>query len=336
MSKKFSRFLKKRSKSLFGRSARKGTNLILRWIIAGLLSVVLGTFGINAFVSATYNPNNIVQNGTFQESEGLVQTVYNTTIQHIGKAWNTLRNSLGFEDVGINTSSGTNLTDSLKSIIKTNQSSSSSDTEWTFDESSTLSDYYLVTGTSGIDTSTFPATGTISYGGLDSLGRTLEVKGSLTYADNVQPSYSYRGTFGADDNPSGWTTNEKVAIKWKSGKVYHGYFWNRSHLIADSLGGEATKQNAITGTRTQNVGGTDQNGGMRYPEKKAQNWIEEHHDGVLYYSATPVYNGNELVPRTVIVKMLSSDGSIDESVTVYNTANGYMINYATGAFTAEK
>lgn len=333
--KKFLRFLKKCSKSLLRRSARKGTNLIIRWIIASLLLLVLATFGINAFVSTIYNPNNIVQNGNFQESEGLVQTTYNTTVKHIGKAWNALRNSIGLEDVGIKASSGTNLIDNLKSIVKTNQNNSS-DSEWTFDESSTLSDYYLVTGTSGIDTSTFPTTGTISYGGLDSLGRTLEAKGSLTYADNVQPSYSYRGTFGADDNPSGWKTNEKVAIKWKNGKVYHGYFWNRSHLIADSLGGEATKQNAITGTRTQNVGGTNQNGGMRYPEKKAQKWIEKHHDGVLYYSATPVYKGNELVPRSVVVKMLSSDGSIDESVTVYNTANGYVINYATGAFTTEK
>lgn len=333
--KKFLRFLKKCSKSLLRRSARKGTNLIIRWIIASLLLLVLATFGINAFVSTIYNPNNIVQNGKFQESEGLVQTTYNTTVKHIGKAWNALRNSIGLEDVGIKASSGTNLIDNLKSIVKTNQNNSS-DSEWTFDESSTLSDYYLVTGTSGIDTSTFPTTGTISYGGLDSLGRTSEVKGSLTYTDNVQPSYSYRGTFGADDNPSGWKTNEKVAIKWKNGKVYHGYFWNRSHLIADSLGGEATKQNAITGTRTQNVGGTNQNGGMRYPEKKAQKWIEKHHDGVLYYSATPVYKGNELVPRSVVVKMLSSDDSIDESVTVYNTANGYVINYATGAFTTEK
>lgn len=99
------------------------------------------------------------------------------------------------------------------------------------------------------------------------------------------------------------------------------------------MGGDAIRQNVVTGTRTQNVG-EDAKGGMRYSEIKAQEWLEANHDGTLYYGAKPVYEGNELVPRTVIVSMLSSDGTIDEKVIVFNSANGFEINYADGTFKA--
>lgn len=82
--------------------------------------------------------------------------------------------------------------------------------------------------------------------------------------------------------------------------------------------------------------GEDAKGGMRYSEIKAQEWLEANHDGTLYYGAKPVYEGNELVPRTVIVSMLSSDGTIDEKVIVFNSANGFEINYADGTFKAIK
>ena len=102
-------------------------------------------------------------------------------------------------------------------------------------------------------------------------------------------------------------------------------------MIANSLGGNAKRENVITGTRTQNVGEID--GGMRYTEKKAQQWLETHSDGgVLYYQVTPYYHKKELIPRYVIVSMKSSDGEIDEVVVVYNTANGYEINYNDGTF----
>ncbi|MGT2932786.1 DNA/RNA non-specific endonuclease [Streptococcus catagoni] len=203
---------------------------------------------------------------------------------------------------------------------------------WTFNESP---NYYKVLGNSGLTPEVFPEVGKILYSELDELGRTQTARGTLTY-DNVAASYNVRQHFAKDQNPSGWIGNPKgvtYPIEWLNGSVYNGHFWNRSHLIADSLGGDALKVNAITGTRTQNVGGTNQHGGMRYTEMKAQKWLEANHKGHLYYEAMPVYSGDELVPRAVVVSMQSSDKSIDEKVIVYNTANGYTINYSDGTFT---
>lgn len=200
---------------------------------------------------------------------------------------------------------------------------------WSIDN---FPNYYVLAGKSDIDRSDYPEAGKIEYGELDSLGRTTGAKGSLTFK-NVEGSYGVRQKFTKDADPSGWGVQDKVKIPYSNGKRYKGFFWNRSHLIGDALGGDAIRQNVVTGTRTQNVG-EDAKGGMRYSEIKAQQWLEAHHDGTLYYGATPVYEGNELVPRYVMVGMLSSDGSIDEKVIVFNTANGYEINYEDGTFKA--
>lgn len=215
--------------------------------------------------------------------------------------------------------------------------------EWNFD---LFPDYYRPLGKSNINTSEFPEKTQITYGKLDGLGRTTTAKGSLTFK-NVQGSYGVRQQFTEKDKPTGWLGNETVTvdgkssvktyqIDWLNGKSYRGVIWNKSHLIADSLGGHAKTDNIITGTRPQNVGGYNQKGGMRYSEEKAQNYLERHKDTVLYYEAIPVYKDNELVPRAVVVKMLSSDKSIDEAVMTYNTANGYTINYQDGTFTKNK
>lgn len=215
-------------------------------------------------------------------------------------------------------------------------------TAWTFNDSP---NYYKVIGKSGIDPSVFPKKGQITYGELDSLGRTTTARGSLTYI-NVEGSYGKRGQFtdSSEGNPSGWVGNKtykdsdgktkivRYRIDWLNQEYYLGAFWNKSHLIADSLGGEAIRRNAVTAPRTQNVGSPKNDGGMRYTEKKAQEWLESHQNGVLYYEPKPVYSGNELIPRAVVVSMLSSDKSIDEKVIVYNTANGYTIDYNTGQF----
>lgn len=212
--------------------------------------------------------------------------------------------------------------------------------DWSFEK---YPNYYKVLGRSNIMPSDFPKAGTVIYGGKDVLGRTLEVKGSLTFA-NVKGSYGNRGQFAENDNPSGWQGNETIKgtdgqyrikpyrIDWLYGKFYNGAFFNKSHLIADSLGGRATSDNAVTAPRTQNVGGADNQGGMRYPEQKAQQYLESRQSSILYYASIPIYKDNELVPRAVVVNLMSDDKVIDESVIVYNTANGYSINYQDGTF----
>ncbi|CRR27442.1 streptococcal phage DNAse [Streptococcus equi subsp. equi] len=208
---------------------------------------------------------------------------------------------------------------------------------WTLE---TSPNYYKVLGESGIVENLFPPKGQIVYGGLDSLGRTLTVRGTLTF-NNVLGSYNIRKDFKRSkaETLSGWLGNkngEVYVIKGLGDDSYQGYFWNKSHLIADSLGGDALRVNAITGTRTQNVGGRSGNGGMRYTEIKSQKWLEAHRDGYLYYEAMPIYQGNELVPRAVVVSVLSSDNTINEKVIVYNVANGYTIDYNQGTFSANQ
>ena len=177
-----------------------------------------------------------------------------------------------------------------------------------------------------------PKKGKIKYSKLDKKGRTKRVVGNITYR-MVERSRGWREEFKPGSEPSGWGRNEIVQIELPNGKYYRGYLWNRSHLIADSLGGRAIRKNLITGTRMQNVGANDGLGGMAYGERKVVSYLYQHHKASVYYSATPVYKGKELIPRSVIVDIRSSDKKINERLIVYNAAKGFRINYKNGTAT---
>ncbi len=208
----------------------------------------------------------------------------------------------------------------------------SAPTEW--DEAASP-DYYRVVGPAVCD---YPAEeGVATYQGLDSRSRAGAVYAVVTYSMMEQGLARERSDM-SSLHPSGWQENRQVSIQMPNGTTYNGYFYNRSHLLAKSLGGEETLENLITGTRTQNVGANDQTstpGGMAYTETKARDWLEAHPEGTVYYAATPLYVGDELVARSVVVDIRSSDGSIDEEIEVYNCAKGYVIDYATGAYASD-
>lgn len=178
-----------------------------------------------------------------------------------------------------------------------------------------------------------PACGEVRYGELDALGRATGVEACVNAELAAQGSVREREDTSAI-HPSGWGYNKEVAIELPTGRIYHGFFWNRSHLLAKSLGGEEVLQNLICGTRMQNVGanlnGTE--GGMAYAETLVRSWLADNPDGFVRYAATPVYAGDELVCRNVRVDVRSSDGALDLEVVVYNAAKGYKIDYATGQF----
>lgn len=176
------------------------------------------------------------------------------------------------------------------------------------------------------------ANGSIHYEGLDSLGRTQTVAGVITYKMREEGTEREREDM---PDPAGWSyngksNNSKVTIDLLNGKTYKGYFYNRSHLIAKSLGGAENEYNLITGTRTQNVGKNDGCGGMAYTEEKARNYLDTHASSVVYYKATPAYIGTELLPRSVFVDIKTPDGILDEHVEVLNACYGFTINYDTG------
>lgn len=200
-----------------------------------------------------------------------------------------------------------------------------------YDESK-FPDMYEVLGEAEIDERKFSTTYSYSH---DDLGRTTTAYGLVNYKA-VMDSKGWRADFEPNSEPSGWfigkkSNNKKVSVKLPNGKIYNGYFYNRSHLIADSLGGRSYKYNVVTGTRQQNVGNNG-DGGMQYIEKKVVDYVLKTKNNV-YYEVTPVYNENELVPRYVIVNAKSEDGVINEKVKVFNNASGYEINYSDGSFT---
>lgn len=202
---------------------------------------------------------------------------------------------------------------------------------------STAPNYYKVTGRAVLPSPTVPA-GTIDYEGMDSLGRTGYAHGNITYA-MYEKSAGWRAAFDSDvKDITGWyhqgkSNNGKTSIKLDNGRTYHGYFYNRSHLIADSLGGASSRKNIITGTRMQNVGDNSANpGGMAYVETQVRTLLKRSHDVTVLYYVRPLYKGDELVARGVTVDVRSSDGTIDEHVIVWNYANGHTIDYMTGTW----
>ena len=193
-------------------------------------------------------------------------------------------------------------------------------------------EYYRELGPAQIDWTLEP--GDAEYGALDSLGRATFARACVTPELAAAGAARERGSLQGLE-PTGWGENAEVSIPLANGDVYHGYLWNRSHLLAKSLGGSDGLRNLITGTRMQNVGTNSSgggSGGMAYCEKLARDWLAEHGDGWVLYAATPVYAGEELVCRSVMVDLLSSDGSLDARIEVYNAAQGIEINYATGEF----
>lgn len=193
-------------------------------------------------------------------------------------------------------------------------------------------DYYRVLGPAVADVELAP--GEARYAGLDALGRAGRVSALVTY-DMMEAGSSREREDISGIHPAGWGHNAEVEIETPGGSAYHGYLFNRSHLLAKSLGGEDAAENLVTATRTQNVGDNrGQDGGMAYTEGLARDWLRENPDGTVLYSATPVYVGSELLPRSVVVDVLSSDGSLDLEVEVFNAALGFEIDYATGEFSA--
>ena len=120
--------------------------------------------------------------------------------------------------------------------------------------------------------------------------------------------------------PSGWHTTKYDSVKGK-------YLYNRSHLIGWQLSAEnANEKNLITGTRYFNATG------MLEFENMVADYINETGLSVLY-RVTPVYNGQELVARGVLMEARSVvDGGreLEFCVFVYNVQPGIVIDYLTG------
>ena len=155
-----------------------------------------------------------------------------------------------------------------------------------------------------------------SYSPLDSLGRC-----GVAYA-NVGSDLMPTGERGdiSSVKPTGWQS-----VRYDN--VDGGYLYNRCHLIGFQLTGEnANECNLITGTRSMNVDG------MLPFENLVADYVQETDNHVLY-RVTPVFEGEELVARGVVMEAMSVEDAgegVCFEVYVYNAQPGIAIDYATG------
>lgn len=155
-----------------------------------------------------------------------------------------------------------------------------------------------------------------TYAPLDALGRCGETKACI--GRDLMPTEDRESI--SDVYPSGWVN---VKYDFVDGK----YLYNRCHLIGFQLTGEnANKENLITGTRYMNVDG------MLPFENMVADYIKDTGNHVLY-RVTPIFQGNELVARGVLMeaKSVEDNGAgILFCVYVYNNQPGVEIDYLTG------
>ena len=151
---------------------------------------------------------------------------------------------------------------------------------------------------------------------LDELGRCGPAMGRL---DRSLMPTAERGPIG-DVRPSGWHTVKYAGID-------QNYLYNRCHLLGFQLTGEnANEHNLITGTRYMNTEG------MEPFENMAGTCIRYYKKSVLY-RVTPVFSGDELVARGVLMeaRSIEDDGeNLCFCVFCYNVQPGVTIDYSTG------
>lgn len=154
------------------------------------------------------------------------------------------------------------------------------------------------------------------YSELDDLGRCGVTMACIGV--DIMPTED-RGSIGSV-KPSGW---QSVKYDIVDGK----YLYNRCHLIGFQLAGEnANKQNLITGTRFLNIEG------MLPFENMVADYVKETENHVLY-RATPLFEGDELVARGVLLEGWSVEDEGEDicfCVYAYNAQPSIEIDYATG------
>lgn len=156
------------------------------------------------------------------------------------------------------------------------------------------------------------------YSELDDLGRC-----GVAYANvcvELQPTEA-RGEIGSV-KPSGWHSVKYPEL------ISDKYLYNRCHLIGFQLAGEnANPKNLVTGTRYLNVT-------LMLPyENAVDDFLEANPDMHILYRVTPVFDGDDLVCKGLIMEGWSVEDNGDGvcfCIFVKNVQPGITIDYATG------
>lgn len=190
------------------------------------------------------------------------------------------------------------------------------------------------------------------YSDLDQLGRGGKVTALVTHQAvlNNSSSAKERPQFDSSVHLAGEYkdgTYDPIKQTWKGTQSnnqilqlegYRGYIYNKSHSLAWSLGGDMETHNLTLGTRAQNVGSNraSDGGGMGYPETQVRNAIYDKPETNVFYEVTPVYKGDELLPRGSHVRAYSINDNgktVNLNVWIANKQKGVTINYSNGTYT---
>ena len=133
------------------------------------------------------------------------------------------------------------------------------------------------------------------------------------------------------DEPHIQTGERESIYKLKPAGWHGGGFYERSHLLMWKLSGINDLRNLVTGTATFNEDN------MQDYEKKVTAYLWDHDNNHVMYRVTPVYKGDELLCRGVLMEAYSVEdhGKLEYCVFVYNAEPGATIDYLTGDFMIE-
>lgn len=181
--------------------------------------------------------------------------------------------------------------------------------------------YYIINGDkpkfSSVDISRAQSN-TYLYDGLDDKGRArrvLAVVGPNTLEEASDESIS-------NITPTGWKQKSYDRISGSQSAA----LYNRSHLLARSLGGENATGNIVTGTNYMNQIGMQEN------EKLILDYVRGTGNHVLY-RVTPIYKGNNNVCSGVQMEAYSIEDSgkgVCFNRYCYNVQPGIKIDYYSG------
>lgn len=179
----------------------------------------------------------------------------------------------------------------------------------------------------------------IILGEFDHLGRATSAHIQLQDKDEPKKRREPRVKF----NPVGWH-NYKLSYGNKGKK---SWLFNRGHLIGYQFSGLTNEgKNLVPLTAWTNSGNykgmNDSNiEGMLYYEKRLDSWLATHPNFWLDYKVTPIYSGDELIPRQLSLQYVGLDeagnlininlGSPKESVDGYGITTVILENYSQNA-----
>lgn len=168
----------------------------------------------------------------------------------------------------------------------------------------------------------------IDYGNLDRLNRTTTATASLS-KDNLGKS---EGRPSQEWTPTGWHYN-------RSGQTE---IYNRGHLIAYTL----TFNINSDGKYEQGAEGSSDNPKNLATQSAYSNQVlMQIYEGKVrqalvdgkqvIYQVTTVFRGDELMPRGYWAQAISTDGTVNFNVYIYNVQPGYQFNYTDGSAQAD-